>query len=91
MNDLKGIILQLEHQRSAIDRALSALKEATGLPETKPSTRSNNGRAQRKSRITPEGRRRLSEALKRRWAAKRALEAASKRASSKRAATKKRA
>ena len=75
-NGLKEVIKRLEHQRTAIERALTALREvdgtaaeATEAPAVAPVRR---GRAKRKGGMTPEGRRRLSEALKKRWAAKRA-------------------
>jgi hypothetical protein len=75
-NSLNEVIRKLEQQRAGIERALAALREIEGTPATPPSA--NEGasggtrRGRRKSRMTPEGRRRLSEALKARWAAKRA-------------------
>ncbi len=82
MINVENVISQLERQRSAIDRAISALREATGVsPSAKVASSSVNGRP-RKRRLSPEGRRRIIEATKRRWAAKRAQDtgAASKRA-----------
>jgi hypothetical protein len=89
MNDLKGIIAQLERQRTAIDRALSALQEVTNAPEDKPSMISSSDsrqttRTRRKGGITPAGRKRLSEIMKKRWAARRATKASSRPASRKR-------
>jgi hypothetical protein len=89
VNDLKGIISQLERQRTAIDRALSALQQVTGAAEAKASTGGSTDHQQttqtkRKGRLTPAGRRRLSEAMKKRWAAKRAAEASSRTVSRKR-------
>ena len=73
MNDVEKVISQLERQRSAIDRAISALREITGSPATGPV----HGITQRKKRhLSPEGRRRIIEATKRRWAAKRTAQAA---------------
>jgi hypothetical protein len=78
-NGLKDIITQLEQQKTAIERALAALREVDGLspdsatpapPPAKAATK-----AKRKGGMTPEGRARLSEALRRRWAAKRAAKA----------------
>jgi hypothetical protein len=75
-NGLKEVIKGLEKQKTAIERALAALKEVDGTPvETTPlaAVPARRGRpAKRKGGMTPEGRRRLSEALKRRWAVKRA-------------------
>jgi hypothetical protein len=64
---LNDIIARLEEQKSAIERALSALKEieSTGVQsgaETAPAPRKL--RAKRKGGISREGRRRLAEAMK---------------------------
>jgi hypothetical protein len=78
-NGLKEVIRKLEQQRAAIERALAALAEVdVTVGETSPGTSAapvtaRRGRkAKRKGGMTPEGRKRLSEALKKRWAAKRA-------------------
>ena len=71
MNNVENVISQLETQRSAIDRAISALREVAGKsPLAKVTTQSRNGQP-RKRHLSPEGRRRIIEATKRRWAAKR--------------------
>jgi hypothetical protein len=70
---LRGIIAQLERQKRAIDQALSALRDVDG---TEAPTQASSAPATRKGGMTPEGRKRLSAALKKRWAAKRAAEAA---------------
>jgi hypothetical protein len=75
LNNVENVISQLEKQRSAIDRAISALREATGLsPSARTVAPSVDGRP-RKRRLSPEGRRRIIEATKRRWAAKRTTQA----------------
>jgi hypothetical protein len=76
-NSLNEVIRKLEHQRIGIERALAALREieGPGLETTAPAvTSAPRGRrkAKRKGGMTPEGRKRLSEALKARWAAKKA-------------------
>ena len=78
-NGLKEVIKRLEQQRTAIERALTALREVDGTgaeasPETgvAPVAAKRGRKAKRKGGMTPEGRKRLSEALKKRWAAKRA-------------------
>ena len=75
-NGLKEVIKGLEKQKTAIERALAALKEVDGTAvESVPSAPApaRRGRpAKRKGGMTPEGRKRLSEALKKRWAVKRA-------------------
>jgi hypothetical protein len=73
-NSLNEVIKKLEQQRTGIERALAALREIEGSVEAAPTTAPGPGRprkAKRKGGMTPEGRRRLSEALKARWAAKR--------------------
>lgn len=88
-NGLSDIIRQLEQQRTAIERALDALRgvETTGGGNVLPAPR-RPGRPARKGGMTPEGRRRLSEALKARWATKRAGSPAQAKASAKKAARK---
>ena len=71
-NGLNEVIEQLEQQRTAIERALSALREVGGVGGSAAPSTGQAGAAKRKGGMTPEGRRRLSEALKKRWAAKRA-------------------
>lgn len=80
MNDLSTIITDLERQREAIERALSALREVQGSGA--PAVAKKRGRPRKsvdaapaitKKRIlSPEGRRRIIEATKKRWAAVRA-------------------
>ena len=78
---LNEVIRKLEHQRIGIERALAALREieGPGLEATAPAVVSvprGRRKAKRKGGMTPEGRKRLSEALKARWAAKKAGSAA---------------
>jgi hypothetical protein len=79
---LDDIIARLEEQKSAIERALSALREIEGSGvqsrAEKPSA-PRKVRTKRKRGITPEGRKRLAEAMKRRWAVKRTAVQAKKR------------
>jgi hypothetical protein len=64
---LKGIIAQLERQQKAIDQALVALR---GVDGSEPTVRAETSIAPptRKGRMTPEGSKRLSAALRKRWA-----------------------
>src|SRR5580704_14525060 len=68
---LKDIIAKLERQGKAIERALTALREVEGIEAAAPAS-SSSGAAKRKGGMTPEGRKRLSAALRKRWAAKKA-------------------
>lgn len=85
--EMKDIIAKLEQQREAIERALTALRgieaprEGRQTPASAPehvatapaatAPAAKTGKRGRKGRLTPEGRRRLAEAMKRRWAIKR--------------------
>src|ERR1700744_5172143 len=76
-DSLKDIIRKLEYQRTAIDKALTALHQIDGTDldselAVSAAAAPAAARATRKGGMTPEGRRRLSEALRKRWAAKRA-------------------
>lgn len=89
MNDIQSIISQLERQRDAIERALGALRdiEGTGTPAAKKQGAAPGKKRGRKRRISAEGRARIAAATRKRWADKRAAEAATaaKKSSKKRA------
>jgi hypothetical protein len=71
MNKIANIITQLEEQKDAIDRALEALQDFAQTGSITPTKSSRKRASARKGGMTPEGRRRLALAMKRRWAAKR--------------------
>jgi len=82
---LKEVIASLEKQRVAIEKALAALRDVEGSGAASPgpgrpkgSGIKRPGRPSRRGRISAEGRRRLAEAMKRRWAVKRAAATAKK-------------
>ena len=70
MNDLDNIVANLERQREAIDKALEALRGVSGASTDvgRPAARKA---ANKRTGLTEEGRRRLSENMRKRWAAKR--------------------
>jgi hypothetical protein len=76
VTDIGKMISQLEQQRGAIDRAISALREVEG-PKPARSTPADDTDANRpkKRRMSAAGRRRIGEATRKRWADKRAAEA----------------
>jgi len=81
VNNVENAISQLEKQRSAIDRALSALREVTGSASARTDVNGIPQSKRKKRQLSPEGRRRIIEAIKRRWAAQRKGQAgASKKA-----------
>jgi hypothetical protein len=89
LKDIETIIADLEQQRSAIDRAISALREVTGVrASTKQAAPPRRGA--KKRQLSPEGRARIAEATRRRWAAQRAaVRPAGKTARGRKAAGKK--
>jgi hypothetical protein len=74
VNNVASTIDQLEKQRSAIDRAISALREIAG-PSGRTPTAAARDQSRPKRVLSPEGRRRIIAATKKRWAAKRATKA----------------
>jgi hypothetical protein len=77
MNELKDIIASLERQKAGIDRALSALTGIETSPQPASSSSTTKSQPGRKRGLTAAGRKRISDALKKRWAAKKAAEAGS--------------
>jgi hypothetical protein len=87
MDALNEIIARLEKQKEAIDKALGALREideaaapAPAPAPVAPAKRSYTRRAVAEKKesggISAEGRKKLADAMKKRWAAKRAAPAA---------------
>jgi hypothetical protein len=72
---LTSIITQLERQKTGIERALAALRTVEGIEAPATAAPASSAPAARKGGMTPAGRRRLSAALKKRWAAKKAAAA----------------
>jgi hypothetical protein len=71
MNAIAKIITQLEEQKGAIDRALEVLQDFAETGSITPAKSTGKAARAKKGGMTPEGRRRLALAMKRRWAAKR--------------------
>jgi hypothetical protein len=86
---LEDIIARLEEQAAAIERALEALREVEGTSAPATAAKSSASPAKRTGGMTPEGRKRLSAALRKRWAAKRAAEGTSSAAPQKKSAARK--
>ena len=87
MTDLSSIIHELEQQRDAIDRALAALREVGGRSTSNATAKSIG--TPRKRQMSEAGRKRIAEATRKRWAAKRAMQAISKKAGLKQGTAKK--
>jgi hypothetical protein len=75
MDGITIVIAQLERQKAAIDNALAALRGIDGSAPPASDATSEPVSASRKGGMTPEGKRRLVKALKKRWAAKKAAAA----------------
>jgi len=88
MNEIANIISRLETQKAAVDQALEALRDFAETGSITPGKSTGNSAPTRKGGMTPEGRRRLALAMRRRWAAKR-TGAQAKKATTKTATTKK--
>ena len=67
--DLQRILSDLKAERDRIARAIAALTETGSASSGRPMGRPKGSR--RPGAITPEGRRRLSLAMKKRWAERR--------------------
>lgn len=82
LNEIGQIITQLERQKAGIDKAITALREVSGLPgQSSIASKAAKSKTPVKRYISPEGRRRIAEATRKRWAAKRAADkAAAKKA-----------
>jgi len=77
VNEIQSIIARLEQRRSDIDRAISALREVEGIEpaQTKPVAPSAVNPS-KQHHMSAAARRRIGAATKKRWAAKRAGQAA---------------
>ena len=71
--DITRILVELKAERDHIDRAIAALGSigARQGRRGRAAGRSTSGGKRRKRRLTPEGRKRLSEMMKKRWAERR--------------------
>jgi hypothetical protein len=95
IDGIKDVVARLKRQKTAIDKALAALRGIDALDGHKPGVEVSEAvpsrSSKRKGGMTPEGRKRLSAALRKRWAAKRAAEGATGATLAEAPATKKRA
>ena len=76
-NEVKSIVARLERQGKAIEKAIAALRELDGqdgaaTAAVRPATPAKQKPGRRRGRISEEGRKRISEALRALWAARRA-------------------
>ncbi len=68
--DISKILSELRQERNRIDQAIAALERVGEARSARgPATRTVGRR--RRRRLTPEGRKRLSEMMKKRWAERR--------------------
>lgn len=78
--EVKGIIAEIDAQIQKLQQArelLSGLATATSKGPGRPKG-SKNGGTRKKRKLSPEGRKRIQEAMKRRWAERRKSASSSK-------------
>ena len=72
--DIQTIVKELKREREQLNRAIAAL-EGTDLPPTprklSPAANLPTPPPKKRRRLTPEGRKRLSDMMKKRWAERR--------------------
>jgi hypothetical protein len=68
--DLDKIVSELESERDRIGKAINALLEGVGLASAARRTKGKAASPKRGKGITPAGRKRLSQSMKARWAAR---------------------
>ena len=66
--DLQEILSDLTAEKDRVIRAIEALLESPSKRGPKKGVKRRRATGRRRGGITPEGRRRLSEAMKKRWA-----------------------
>jgi hypothetical protein len=81
LNDIQNIIERLEQQRAAIENALAALREVNATePKERRGRPLGSGKTKKRTRnVSPQGRKRHREAMRRYWAERNAREAAGAR------------
>jgi len=72
VSDISNVIARLEKQRSNIDNAISALRNLEGNQPAAPKV---GVAPQKRRRMSAEARKRISEAVRKRWADKKAADA----------------
>jgi len=78
--DIDKILSELRSERDRIAKTISVLLDGVGLSGTSKGTAKRGRPPGRRKGITAEGRRRLSQAMKARWAARRTKPAAAAKA-----------
>ncbi len=71
--DIQAILQELKHERGRLNIAIEALEETDSSLATRvssPAAMIPAPQTKRGGRLTPEGRKRLADAMKKRWAAK---------------------
>ena len=71
--DIQAIVKELKRERDRLNRAIAALEETDlpPAPRMPPAAKPPASPARRPNRLTPEGSKRLSELMKKRWAERR--------------------
>jgi hypothetical protein len=72
--DIQAIVKELKHERDRLDKAIAALDETDSAPApqiSSPAAKISAPSTGTGHHLTPEGRKRLSDSMKKLWAAKR--------------------
>jgi len=71
--DLRKVVSELKQERDRLNRAIAALEGIEGAPAVAAKAFSSKPapKAAKKHKLSPEGRKRLSEMMKKRWAERR--------------------
>jgi hypothetical protein len=70
--DIEQILMELKRERDRLGRAIEALDgNRSSRPTAKAATSISGTTAKTRGRLTPAGRKKLSEAMKKRWAERR--------------------
>jgi hypothetical protein len=72
VSDISNVIARLEKQRSNIDNAISALRNLEGNQTAAPKVAAPQ---QKRRRMSAEARKRIADAVRKRWAEKKAADA----------------
>ena len=69
--DFKKVVTELKKERDRLNRAIAALEGIEGTPAVAAKTSKPAAKKAKKHHLTAEGRKRLSEMMKKRWAERR--------------------
>lgn len=78
IQEIDSQILKLQQARALLSDSAAKATKGRGRPKGSKNTKTIKASAPRRRKISPEGRKRIADAMKRRWAERRKLAAAAK-------------